>query len=87
MGNDLAYLVGEMWIMLVYLVLEWVENAFFLVKKETKKHFPTGNSPLGGVSGPIKGPPVNRRNGCHNLLYLVLGSISGLFNLNPCSCE
>ena len=37
--------------------------AYFLVEKVAKKHFPEGNSPFGGRSAPIKGPPVKSRDG------------------------
>ena len=53
-------------------------QAYFLVEKVAKKHFPEGNSPFGGRSAPIKGPPVKSRDGFYLFDYGPKGPWLGL---------
>ena len=45
----------------LFVVAEIGAQAFFLAKKETKKHFASKITPS-GADRPDKGPPVKRRN-------------------------
>ena len=53
------------------MVLGYTVLAFFLAKKETKKHFASKITPS-GADRPDKGPPVKRRNRFDFSVYLYV---------------